>query len=263
VAKLSIITINFNNKLGLRRTFDSIFAQTFIEFEYIVIDGGSCDGSKELIETHQNKINYWVSEKDNGIYHAMNKGIRAASGDYLLFMNSGDVLISDSNILNDCCLKLNEDIVAFDCFLEKDNKIIGRRTHIEKPTLYYVYKYGFKHQSTFIKRGLFYKLGLYNEAFIIAGDYEFWIRCFLESTTTCKCYKIPIAIFELSGISQGGGWAEEHKRIEYELLSNIISDLKDLERYYNLKNSRFFKFFRIKMIINMVSKVKSKYEGRK
>ena len=88
--KLSVITINYNNAEGLAKTMDSVFRQRFSDFEYIVIDGGSTDGSKDLIVNNQDKIAYWCSEKDSGIYNAMNKGIREASGEYLLFLNSGD-----------------------------------------------------------------------------------------------------------------------------------------------------------------------------
>ena len=236
--KISIITINFNNSKGLKKTFESVFAQSYKDFEYIVIDGGSNDGSKEVIEFHQNNIDYWVSEKDNGIYHAMNKGIQAAKGDYLLFMNSGDVLLSDINILEICHSKLNENIVAFDCFLRKENQIIGKRTHVEKPTLFYVFKNGFKHQSTFIKRSLFKNLGFYNEKFRIAGDYEFWIRCFLEKNTTAKGYNIPIAIFQLDGISQNGHWGLEHEQIIQEHLPHLIFDFKHFEKLLPFENSK-------------------------
>ena len=81
--KLSIITINFNNAEGLKKTMESVFSQSFNDFEYLIIDGGSTDGSVEIIKQNK-KINYWISEKDNGIYDAMNKGILKSFGNYLL-----------------------------------------------------------------------------------------------------------------------------------------------------------------------------------
>ena len=84
---LSVITINYNDKEGLALTMDSVLSQTYMDFEYIVIDGGSNDGSKAIIEQHQDQLGYWVSEPDSGIYNAMNKGIKQAKGDYLLFLN--------------------------------------------------------------------------------------------------------------------------------------------------------------------------------
>ena len=96
--KLSIITINYNNKNGLQKTIDSVISQTFKDFEWIIIDGGSTDGSKELIEKYSQHITYWVSEPDKGIYNAMNKGIKVAKGEYLFFLNSGDYLVQPNTI---------------------------------------------------------------------------------------------------------------------------------------------------------------------
>jgi glycosyltransferase involved in cell wall biosynthesis len=236
--KLSIITINYNDAIGLEKTILSVLNQSYSDFEYIVIDGNSTDGSKEVILKYQDQLTYWVSEPDKGIYNAMNKGINVATGDFLLFMNGGDVLVDDATILKGCAEKLVEDIVAFDCFLEKDNVITGRRTHIENPTLFYVYKKGFKHQSTFIKRSLFKKVGLYDESYKIAGDHELWIRSFLEPSTTSKSYTIPIAIFQLNGISQTSTWGQEYQRIEKELLPNLMTDFRLLEQLLPYQNSR-------------------------
>ena len=88
--KLSIITVNLNNLEGLKKTYESVVSQTFTDYEWLVIDGGSTDGSREFIEQHQDKFAYWCSEPDKGIYNAMNKGIVRAKGEYLNFMNSGD-----------------------------------------------------------------------------------------------------------------------------------------------------------------------------
>src|SRR5688572_27521016 len=94
--KISIITINYNNLDGLKRTVDSVVNQTWQEFEYIVIDGGSTDGSGAYIESKSKHFHYWVSEPDKGIYNAMNKGIVKATGEYLLFLNSGDHFFNDT-----------------------------------------------------------------------------------------------------------------------------------------------------------------------
>ena len=88
--KLSIITVNFNDSEGLERTIRSVISQTFRDFEFIVIDGGSTDGSVNVIKKYENHINYWVSEHDGGIYAGMNKGLRQAKGEFVNFMNGGD-----------------------------------------------------------------------------------------------------------------------------------------------------------------------------
>ena len=95
---LSIITINYNNKAGLDKTILSVIDQTDKSFEFLVIDGGSDDGSKELIKKYSKEIAYSVSEKDHGIYNAQNKGVLKATGDYCLFLNSGDCLESNDTL---------------------------------------------------------------------------------------------------------------------------------------------------------------------
>ena len=93
---LSVITINYNNYSGLQKTIESVINQTNKKFEYLIIDGGSYDESIAIIESHSNKINYWISEIDNGIYDAMNKGILNSNGDYVLFLNSGDTFYNNN-----------------------------------------------------------------------------------------------------------------------------------------------------------------------
>ena len=112
--KLTIITINYNNLEGLKRTVESVVNQTWQELEYIVIDGGSTDGSAAFLASCSDTIDYWVSEPDNGIYNALNKGIQKATGEYLLFLNSGDHFYSDEVLANNVHHLVNSDIIAFD-----------------------------------------------------------------------------------------------------------------------------------------------------
>ena len=110
--KLSVITINYNNRDGLQRTLESVFNQTCQDFEFIVIDGGSNDGSRDVIANYNSNIDFWVSEKDAGIYNAMNKGIKKANGDFVIFMNSGDTFCNE-NVLKNCSSEINTDFDLF------------------------------------------------------------------------------------------------------------------------------------------------------
>src|SRR5574344_2490955 len=113
--KLSIITINYNNAEGLEKTIKSVINQTFTDYEYIIIDGGSTDGSTDIIKKYRENIDYWVSESDKGIYKAMNKGITYTHGEYLNFMNSGDCFHS-STVLNEVARNFNNtDIIIGRC----------------------------------------------------------------------------------------------------------------------------------------------------
>lgn len=88
--KISVITVNYNNKKGLEATINSVISQKYLDFEFIIVDGNSNDGSKDIIYKKRNYITKWISEPDSGIYNAMNKGVKMSTGDYLIFMNSGD-----------------------------------------------------------------------------------------------------------------------------------------------------------------------------
>lgn len=132
--RFSIITVNYNNCDGLNKTILSVINQNYKDYEFIVIDGGSTDGSVDIIKLHESYITYWISEKDDGIYQAMNKGIRQAKGEYLNFMNSGDTFF-DADVLNNVEKELsNYDIV------------IGKEFHQNPKTgkqqqLFYLHEY--------------------------------------------------------------------------------------------------------------------------
>ena len=148
--KFSIITINYNNKEGLRKTIESVVGQSFRDFEYIIIDGGSTDGSIEVIKEYAGKVDYWVSEPDKGIYHAMNKGVLQAHGEYLNFMNSGDEFYNNG-VLQEVAPSLDSDIVV--------GKIVhGTEVwgfHKEDITLMDLIRGTVLHQASFFRKELF------------------------------------------------------------------------------------------------------------
>lgn len=200
--KLSIITINYNNAQGLLRTLTSVFNQTFTDFEYIVIDGGSHDGSKELLEKYSDKISYWVSEPDAGIYNAMNKGILKAKGEYLLFLNSGDWLHS-SKIIGDVYTHLNNAAIIYgDGILNQVNSVKVVMNMPASLSLKYFSKTSIFHPSTFIKKELFKLYGLYNEENKIVSDWEFFINTILVNNVSVKKINCIISEIEDGGISR-------------------------------------------------------------
>lgn len=201
--KLSIITVNLNNKDGLQKTIDSVVCQTFKDFEWIVIDGGSTDGSKELIEQYAEHFSYWVSEPDKGIYNAMNKGIRVAKGEYCFFLNSGDYLIDCNSLQKAFDFNLTEDVVwgysklnRVD-YLEVGNspKDITLRTFVE----------GTIHHSgnVFIRRILFNEehYGLYDESLKIVSDWKWFLQALGLGTATAKYIDVMMSVFDCTGIS--------------------------------------------------------------
>lgn len=172
--KISIITINYNNLAGLQTTLNSVAAQRWQEFEHIIIDGGSTDGSVAYIESQAQRLAYWVSELDKGVYHAMNKGIAKASGEYVLFLNSGDHFY-DKNSLKDSVQELkDQDIVYGNLQVVENDKAVIKEYPIQLSFSYFV-KDTLPHPATFIKRDAFAKTALYKEDFKILSDWKFFI----------------------------------------------------------------------------------------
>lgn len=229
--KLSIITINYNNKDGLLKTIKSIINQTSNSFEYIIIDGGSTDGSLDIIKEYEEEITYWISEPDRGIYNAMNKGIVKAVGEYLLFMNSGDCLY-DNKVIADSIPFLNgTDIVVGNMSC---GKIYNSPDEI---TFKILYSYTIPHQAAFIRRELQNKY-LYNENLKIVSDWEFFLMSLIfNNASYCK---IPFTIseYDMNGISSTNAdlYKEERKTVLLKMIPERI--LKDYECFYYGKKSK-------------------------
>ena len=210
--KLSIITINYNNQEGLKKTIESVVSQTMRDFEWIVIDGGSTDGSKEIIEQNKQCLDYWCSETDTGIFNAFNKAIEHLTGDYVLFLNSGDYL-NNNKVLEDVMPYLDgTDIVYGDEMMFKyTNMAMVNYTNI-RPVQEQLSKYpdvlteGFfkrsalPHQSTFIKVSL-QKKYKYDENCVIAADWKLTREAIMENGATYKHVPIIVSHYGLDGIS--------------------------------------------------------------
>ena len=229
---LSIITINYNNRDGLQKTIDSVLVQTWRDFEWIVIDGGSTDGSRELIEQHQEYFAYWCSEPDKGVYHAMNKGIAKASGTYLLFLNSGDLLYNSMALKKVDEYKPSADIVCCQV-IRMDNGQFFRRIRKSLPQQL-IYN-SLSHQSTFIKRALF-NTYRYNENYKIVSDWLGWAEWLLKDNCSIEHLNIILTIQDVTGISCTQLELNTKERIQafnevfgYRLAQDITQSYSDLD----------------------------------
>lgn len=176
--KLSIITVNLNNRNGLQRTIDSVVSQTFTDYEWIVIDGGSTDGSRELIEQYQDHFSYWCSEPDKGIYNAMNKGIAHAKGEWLQFLNSGDWLYENTTLEKVFSKEYTADVLYGDSlYISK----VKNFAHIcpDKLSLSYLYSDFLNHQSTFYNKTVFDSYS-YDETNRIYSDWQLSLKLVLD-----------------------------------------------------------------------------------
>lgn len=242
---ISIITINYNDKAGLERTIKSVREQCMVNFEHIIIDGASSDGSTEVIELYKDGFSYWISEPDRGIYEAMNKGIKAAKGAYLLFLNSGDML-SHSHILTrfSCICNDQKDIYYGDLHFVGDS-IKTRVCFPPAVSFDYFYNNGYlPHPSSFIKKSLFDRLGMYDESYSIVADWDFFIRAICTHNATYKHINEVVTDFDLNGISSKSEYhelkLEEKSRILSTHFSAYLIDYRQLSGYKKLfKLTRF------------------------
>lgn len=237
--KLYIITINRNNASGLKKTMQSVLDQSFKDFEYIVVDGASTDGSVEVIEEYAPLFGdrlKWISEPDKGIYNAMNKGIRMAGGEYVEFLNSGDCLAYADvvgrmmqalekeqfpSILYGNLIKVFPDghRIKDICFAGEDISFMG------------LYTGSLNHASSFIKKDLFEKFGMYDETLKIVSDWKWFLQTIVLGGEKPRYTDIDTVVFDMSGISETNKVLDKAER--RKVLSELIpqSILSDYDKY--------------------------------
>lgn len=229
--KLSIITINYNNAKGLEETIKSVACQDFKDYEYIIIDGGSTDESVQIIKKYSQFITYWVSEPDNGIYHAMNKGISHTHGEYLNFMNSGDCFHS-STVLNEVARNFNNtDIIIGRCCRADTKEVYRSLRPGQSVTLMTLMKEMINHQSTFYRHTIF-DHHKYDESLKIIADWKVNIQSIIFDHCTVRVINTLITDYDMTGIStiNSALYLSERKKVLNELIPERI--LKDYERLY-------------------------------
>jgi glycosyltransferase involved in cell wall biosynthesis len=238
---LSIITINFNNAAGLEKTMRSVLSQTDTDFEYVVIDGGSNDGSVNVIKSLEasfgNRL-HWVSEPDKGIYHAMNKGIRKSGGEYLEFLNSGDCLVDDKVVE-----KMVGELKGSGCpsiiygnMLKSmsDGRILRDRCFAgDDITLQGMYHGCLNHSPAYIKRALFDKYGLYDESLRICSDWKWYVSSIVLGDERPVYVDLDVTLFDMTGISETNKELLESERTS--LLKEMIPAgiLTDYDKWYS------------------------------
>lgn len=210
--KISVITVCRNTEEILEKTLESVFSQTYKNIEYVIIDGASTDGTLGIIEKYRDKISYFVSEPDTGIYNAMNKGIKAATGDVLYFLNAGDTLYDENvfaDIVEEFAKNKEADLIFGDLFfvsdvntpeenlLTKPNRIGKSNNILLNLCLYHM---TLPHQASFFRKELFDKCGGYREDLKLSSDYEFYLRILIKEKVLFKYTNRIVANFLLGGL---------------------------------------------------------------
>jgi len=224
---VTIVTVVLNNKEGLEKTIKSVINQTYPNVEHIVIDGGSTDGTLDIIKKYENCIDYWVSEKDKGIYDAMNKGIDVASGKWINFMNAGDKFHNDS-VLMKINLSDSYDLIYGKVILISNDayngKVIGRK--VKKDDFFF--KMPICHQAIFHKKDAFEKIGKYNTSYKISADHE-WILRLLSNNCSMKFYDLIVAEYLMDGFSENKLLLSKREKF---LISKIYFSNSNLKASY-------------------------------
>ena len=250
--KFSIITINYNNSQGLLETIQSVSNQTYRDFEFIIIDGGSSDGSLDILKKYDSQITYWISEPDKGVYNAMNKGITKVHGDYINFMNSGDCFYDSMVLANIAAQNLTEDlIVGRDYHYNAETKEGFATILPPRLSMLTFIHHTLPHQSSFFKRELF-RNKQYDETLKIAADLKFYIDQICVEQCSVKFVDIIVCKREPDGIS----WTynkkrlQEHSRVIQEILPS--GAIKDYETLYLLDKETMYK------LMHLIENVKSR-----
>lgn len=254
--KLSIITINYNNYDGLLNTIKSIVAQSYKDYEWIIIDGGSTDGSVDLIEQYTDYLAYWVSETDGGIYNAMNKGILRAKGEYINFMNSGDAYAS-CTILEEVFNCTHSSDILYGYMMRDDingefNNISMMKSHISWVDLY---KDGLPHQSSFIKRSLFNELGLYDESLVAVADWKFFVNAIVYHNASYEFIPQKISIYASGGVSDSVG-GDERECLKMKLFPRSMIDMIPMFESYN----RIKSFKLTRWMYSLIDNISKRFE---
>ena len=199
--RLSIITINYNDKNGLEKTIKSVINQSCRDYEFIVVDGGSNDGSADIIKNHTDYIDKWVSEPDKGIYNAMNKGALMASGDYITYLNSGDEF-HDQDVTRDIISHLDRETdIIFGNVLNVHRGGLTNIYRFTRPiSLMSLYRSVVNHSGAFISRRQQLKRP-YNESLKICSDRQFFIESLVIDNCSYRQIDRIITRFDKTGVS--------------------------------------------------------------
>lgn len=220
--KISIITVCYNSFSTISKTFESVAQQVYSDIEYIVIDGGSTDGTLELIKKNEHIINKWVSEPDNGLYDAMNKGIEISTGDYIGIINADDIFY-DENVISNIVSFFKENPVDANIAniiqYRDDGKVVRRyNSNNWSPAKL---KIGFMppHPSIFIKKSIYEELGGYKLNFKIGADFELVTRFFLKNSISWKYLDIITHKMLIGGLSSSG--LKSYNKVTKEIMKAL------------------------------------------
>ena len=199
--KLSIVTICKNEAASIPQTLKSVLSQSFSGYEHIIIDGGSTDETMDIVRSYQNKILKIISEPDRGIWHAMNKGISLAEGEYLYFLNAGDTLF-DQEVLKDIFNEVkHEEELIYGNIVDSYSERQVLKKFSDTLSVKYLMSNMICHQAMFTRKTLFKRYGYFDESFKLLADYDFLWRCIVKHKATYRHVDRTIAYYDMNGLT--------------------------------------------------------------
>ena len=231
--KISIITVTYNSEDTIRDTLKSVISQNYSDIEYLVIDGGSNDKTTDIIKEYISDIDYFISEKDNGMYDALNKGILAAQGSYIGQLHSDDIFVND-NVISNLVSKINnyhnvQGVYADLDIVKKDNTNVIKRKYSSANFRPWQLRFGhiFPHPTLYLHSSVFKKFGIYKVDYRVAADFEFILRLHIKGL---KFKRVNINMIKMrdGGLSNNGIFWKIHQNFE------IVRACKENNFYTNI-----------------------------
>ncbi len=263
--KLSIITINYNNYDGLLKTIKSVITQTNKDFEWIVIDGGSTDGSRELIEQYQHHMSYWCSESDKGIYHAMNKGVEKATCDYLQFLNSGDIYENNQVVEKILPYLQGSDICLSNMYHSSHvgTPAVNPSTLAPQELLNTIAFKGIMHPASYTRKDLLDRVGRFREDFRIISDWWFFFQAIVIGNASVSYIPVVSVVFDETGVSstQPTIALEEKRKLcrEYVALGQLFQFYQENYEIVTALKSNRIAFLILRCYFYIYRKLKGKH----
>ncbi len=255
--KISVVTITYNNIKGIKLTAESIINQSEQSFEWIVIDGGSSDGTAEFLKNLRRQPDYWVSEPDGGIYDALNKGISHATGQYVCCMNAGDCFYDSDVLAKVYKQNLTGDIVYGNWTVIERKKRVDVQAPVEMPSYYFFFDHNLCHQAMFVKTTLM-KNSPFDTSYRICADLKKW-QDFMLQHCSFQYINVRVCVHDnIDGISSDPNsdlFSSEIARTMKEMPSGLrlIAELEKSEKdSLRRKNSKHLRQVRMLIFISVV-----------
>lgn len=239
---VSIITINRNNAAGLEKTLQSLASQTYKDFEYIIVDGASTDESVDVIKKYESRFAHlkWISEPDKGIYNAMNKGLRMATGEYVQILNSADCLAATdvTEKMVAAIEKAGSPSILYGNMIKcypDGRKVVDKSFAGREITMLDMYTGTLNHDPAYIRRELFEKYGYYDESLKIVSDWKWYLQAIILGGEKPRYVDMDVTLFDMTGISEDSDNKEKIRKERRDVLAKLIPTvyLQDYDRFAN------------------------------